>query len=117
MWPTVCSRDAPCRSVRERQRRDGSTRGPIQLERRPIAHERHAEIARVTRIARAIAFYVRAHPNAADTASGVAEWWVPQDEPSLEEVEAALDCLIERGAMERWAPLHGPPIYRRRISP
>lgn len=52
----------------------------------------------VRRTAIDILRYLREHPSAKDTLSGVARWWVDQD---VETVEEALMLLIEEGAVEK----------------
>jgi len=46
--------------------------------------------------------YLVAHPLAADTAVGVARWWIgPSCDLSLETVEAVLVLLVEEGLLVR----------------
>jgi hypothetical protein len=58
--------------------------------------------AEIERIARDLEHYVSLHPTAADTAEGIARWWLPySDEPALNLVEAALEQLVQRGIVAR----------------
>lgn len=42
--------------------------------------------------------YSHDHPMASDTAEGIAQWWVQMP---VEEVQAALELLVERGIWEK----------------
>jgi hypothetical protein len=46
--------------------------------------------------------YLREHPHAADTLSGIAEWWVVRQQirVDLENLERALTGLVEKGVLE-----------------
>jgi hypothetical protein len=62
----------------------------------------------------AIERYVAQHPAAADSAEGIAQWWLPAMgiDASMDEVTQALEILVDRGVLER-APLPGgQAIYR-----
>lgn len=44
---------------------------------------------------RAIERYARAHPNASDTAEGIAEWWIPRGHRwTPDDLQRALDELV-----------------------
>ena len=58
----------------------------------------------VRRTAIDILSYLHQHPLAKDTSSGVARWWVDQDE---ETVEKALRLLIEEGAVVKDREMYG----------
>jgi hypothetical protein len=47
--------------------------------------------------------YLRKHPNAMDTLTGIAEWWLPRGprHVDVERVAQALRALEERGVIER----------------
>jgi hypothetical protein len=66
-------------------------------------------------IADIIERYVKDHPRAADTPEGIRSWWVaPQHYgDSLEDVQMALDYLIELGRMARTALPDGAVLYAR----
>jgi Fe2+ or Zn2+ uptake regulation protein len=66
------------------------------------------------RVAAAIRRYLIAHPGAADSERGIADWWVPETgmEASLEEVREALDLLREEDIVETQMLADGRLIYR-----
>jgi hypothetical protein len=66
-------------------------------------------------IAGAILGHLHDHPDAADTADGICEWWLRQRgvNRSLDEVQTVLDDLVERGNVERVDRPGMPPVYRR----
>jgi hypothetical protein len=49
------------------------------------------------RVAISILQYLRTHPSAQDTASGIAQWWVHDDR---ETVKKALKLLVKEGTVE-----------------
>ena len=53
-------------------------------------------------IAEAVLAYLAEHPNAMDTAAGVAEWWVMRQRVrvDVEAVSRVLHTLVARGALE-----------------
>lgn len=57
---------------------------------------------RVEQIAAAIEHYLRHNPSAADSVTGIAQWWLPSVgmEGAPEEVERALLLLQARSVME-----------------
>ena len=59
----------------------------------------------IDRVAEEIEAHVSDHPHASDTVSGIAEWWIGQRRflEAEDHVEAALDRLVDRGAVERLA--------------
>ena len=64
-------------------------------------------------IAAAILDHLQTHPLAADTADGVARWWlgtVPSN-ATAEQVECALDLLVSRRALRRLKLLDGSTLY------
>lgn len=68
----------------------------------------------IERIARDLEHYVALHPAAADTAEGIARWWLPHGpEPALSHVEAALESLVQRGVLVRRPLPGGTSIYSR----
>jgi hypothetical protein len=68
---------------------------------------------RTMMIAQIIEDYVAQHPRAADTAEGICSWWVAPRcyGASREEVQAALDYLVEFGRMARVVVAGGAAIY------
>lgn len=59
--------------------------------------------------------YIEKYPDAADTAEGIATWWLSgMPEPA---VQAALDDLVRRGVMKRHATTSGRPQYSRATPP
>jgi hypothetical protein len=53
-------------------------------------------------IAEAVLAYLAEHPNAMDTAGGIAEWWVMRQRVrgDVEAVSRVLHTLVTRGALE-----------------
>jgi hypothetical protein len=68
----------------------------------------------VIAIVHALARYLRSNPLACDSAAGIAQWWLPESEVSMEAVLHALECLKEVGALEETAGADGRVRYRRR---
>jgi len=66
------------------------------------------------RLCAEIADYLRAHPNAGDTAKGVSAWWLAeQDDDGLEgEVEEALEYLVRQGLAARKVLCDGTVLYQ-----
>ena len=68
--------------------------------------------AEVEGIARDLEKYVSLHPTAADTADGIARWWLDRPEqPALTRVEAALESLVTRGVLARASLPDGRAVY------
>lgn len=73
---------------------------------------------RVAAVTEAIQAYLTHHPLAADSAEGIASWWLPGGglEVSVEEVCTALARLIDQGLVA-WRQLpDGRHIYGAAIS-
>jgi hypothetical protein len=70
---------------------------------------------RTVEIAGIIERYVKDHPRAADTLEGIRGWWVTGERhgDSLEDVEAALDYLVQSGRLSRIMLPDGAVIYTR----
>ena len=64
-------------------------------------------------VAAAIMDYLSAHPMATDSADGVQRWWIGERCAglSLEEVESALDRLVERNLLRRLRLMDGTELY------
>jgi hypothetical protein len=71
------------------------------------------EKAQVMRTANEIQRYLESHPNAADTAEGIAEWWLLRQrfEDSVVLVQEALDYLVAESAVARKKNLDGEQVY------
>jgi hypothetical protein len=59
--------------------------------------------------------YIEAHPEAADTAEGIATWWLSGLPAPA--VQAALDDLVRRGVMQRHVTAGGRQRYSRATPP
>jgi len=71
-----------------------------------------------TNVFEAIHRYLNAHQDAADSAEGIARWWLPSMNvtASLPEVEAALEQLLTRGLVQKRTLADGRVIYRAASS-
>ena len=67
----------------------------------------------VDTIVKAILEHLEANPRAADSAEGVARWWLGPAHlaASVNQVECALDRLVVRGAMRRSQLIDGTFLY------
>lgn len=71
--------------------------------------------AEVEGIARDLEKYISLHPTAADTADGIARWWLERPERhALSRVEAALESLVTRGLLARASLPDGRAVYSAR---
>jgi len=63
-------------------------------------------------VARAIFDYLQAHPDAADTLEGIAQWWLLREctERRLVEVEHAISILLAEGSIVQISRA-GRPLY------
>lgn len=70
------------------------------------------------RLISAITLYLRAHPNAADSVEGIMQWWLPQEEnpADMNDLQSALDHLVETGALARAALLDGRMLYSSQVK-
>lgn len=66
----------------------------------------------------AIVDYLRTHPMAADSAEGVQRWWIGAQRagPRLDEVESALNLLVERNVLRRCPLADGTLLYAPVVS-
>ena len=69
-------------------------------------------------IAAAILGHLETHPLAADSASGVAQWWLGPGhaKATLEQVEQALELLVARRQLRRVTLSDGTSLYSRSQS-
>lgn len=65
------------------------------------------------RLINAITLYLKAHPNAADSVEGIMQWWLPQQQNpvDIDDLQQALDYLVEARAVSRTALLDGRMLY------
>lgn len=68
---------------------------------------------RVQAIAEEIEAYLKLYPHAADTLEGIRDWWLASRYNSLEEIQRALESLIQRGLVERQKLPDGRIIFRK----
>jgi len=55
--------------------------------------------------------YLIAHPDAKDTASGIARWWLRGTKPRIDEIEAVLNVLVSQGWLKQRVNLVGETLY------
>ncbi len=63
--------------------------------------------------------YLRAHPNAADSVDGIADWWLSRQrhETGTEAIQEALTELVELGVLETVTLGNGKNLYRLATPP
>ena len=68
---------------------------------------------RIAQLRDEILKYLAAHPRAADTAAGIANWWLPRQryEEEIQKVQQALDDLVERGLVAKTTLADGTILY------
>lgn len=68
------------------------------------------------RLISAITLYLKAHPNAADSVEGIMQWWLPQQQNPVDinDLQHALDYLVDTGAVSRTVLLDGRMLYTRK---
>jgi hypothetical protein len=66
------------------------------------------------RLRAAILAYVAAHPQAADTADGIARWWLGTAAAPAVAVTCVLDRLVQEGRLVRTQGADGAVRYSRR---
>jgi hypothetical protein len=66
------------------------------------------------RIADCIRRYVREHPGAADSAAGIAAWWLREPRGMSPAVEEALAELVREAVLQREQLADGTVIYSAR---
>ncbi|MGO1068747.1 hypothetical protein [Lysobacter sp. CA199] len=63
---------------------------------------------------RSLAGYLRANPQACDTAEGIRRWWFDSElEVDMEQLQDALDWMKRRGVIEESLAADGRRRYRR----
>ena len=67
-------------------------------------------------LAEAVLRYLEAHPNAVDTARGIATYWLHDIPCDMDEIEVMLDTLAARGTVERTATADGTRLYGKRLA-
>lgn len=69
--------------------------------------------SRIAQLRDEILKYLGAHPQAADTVEGIANWWLPRQryEDEVQKVQQALDELVERGLVARTTLADGTILY------
>ena len=65
----------------------------------------------VEELVAAIERYLELHPEAADTAAGIADWWLFH--PHVGQVLKAIERLEACGVMQRVTKAAGEPVFRR----
>lgn len=72
-----------------------------------LAPESHAAI-------RALALYLRDHPNACDSADGIRRWWLPEGlKVTVDELDKAVTWMKQQGLIEETAAADGRVRFRR----
>ncbi len=68
----------------------------------------------ITQLDEQILYYMELHPHAADTAEGIATWWLKHDNRvKLSRVKGALENLVERGMAVRRKSQDGHILYSK----
>lgn len=73
------------------------------------------EESRIAQLRDEILKYLAAHPRAADTVEGIANWWLPRQryEEEIHKVQQVLDGLVERGLVAKTTLADGTILYER----
>lgn len=76
------------------------------------SHDRDA----IMKLAEQISSYLESHPEAADSLEGIVKWWLPRQRymDSVEQVNEALNVLIENGEVYRVVLSDGRVIYLKK---
>lgn len=65
------------------------------------------------RVAERIMAYLHEHADAADTAEGIAEWWLTEaPRPTTRMISRAMEWLLSQGRIERKHLPDGTVVYR-----
>jgi hypothetical protein len=77
-------------------------------------NKRHAALDDQQELAGEILGYLEKHPEAKDTAEGIARWWLQRREgfPPVDAVERAITSLLSRGLIVETRRAGVPPYYR-----
>jgi Fe2+ or Zn2+ uptake regulation protein len=69
----------------------------------------------LSKLCDAIVGYLKQHPDAADTARGIGNWWLPAERCDADArlIQRALDRLVEQGRVTRHALVDGTILYAR----
>ncbi len=68
-------------------------------------------------VAQELVSYLLTHPGACDTADGISRWWFETvDCVSPQELNQALDTLVQQGLLEACPAADGRVRYRRRAD-
>ena len=75
--------------------------------------------SRVAEVSDAILRYLAMHPDAADSATGILQWWLKDLDfsPSSLQLREALTVLIEKGLVQRDQRASGIDIYSAYVRP
>lgn len=68
----------------------------------------------ILQIAEEIQRYLQRHPDAADSVSGIARWWLARQryQDTLDKVSMALEFLVRQSLVTRADQIDGRTIYR-----
>lgn len=82
----------------------------------PESDQSAVDATDVERLAGEILRYLSTHREAADTAEGIARWWIKRQrlEDTVARVQVALDRLVERSLVEPHASAAGGTRYQLR---
>jgi Fe2+ or Zn2+ uptake regulation protein len=73
-----------------------------------------SDASELLRVVRALAAYLLAHPQASDTAEGIARWWLRTEAPpSAAQLQQALDWMEGKGLVDRVVAGDGRVRWRR----
>ncbi len=72
----------------------------------------------LSKLCDAIVGYLKHHPDAADTARGIGNWWLPAQhcESDARLIQRALDRLVEQGRVRWYALVDGTILYARQAG-
>jgi hypothetical protein len=75
-------------------------------------------VGQVVGVCDAILRYLAMHPDAADSAIGIRQWWLQDQDvnPTPEELQDALNRLVADGLIRRDERIGGVDIYSARVA-